>query len=251
MLRDASEEAAVHLKDRLRDMRDFLRALRHDQNAPARPQGRLSQVEGIIGRAVSVVDDTLTLAESVSHTVLPGRQGSSTFVLRPLIAYFVPDPAGGERAFRRHMYRAAKSLAATLEDGDAPVLRETFFTGAHTEIRRRHGHLLLALRDAPRPVARPITASLLAALLQEICRQALSEEGFEHGRQEPCIRCFAPGLLASALLMLDDGVDAADLLEIAALGIAARSERMARGLQADRPIADLTAIFESLLTHLP
>ena len=250
MLRDASEEAAVHLKDRLRDLRDFLRAHRRDQRSPVRPQGRLPQMEGVIGRAVSVVDDTLTLAESVSHTILPGRQ-DSTLVLRPLIAYFVPDPAEGERAFRRHMYRTAKSLAATLEDAAAPVIRETFFTSAHTAIRRRHGHLLLALRDAPQPVARPIMASLLAALLQEISRQALSEEGLQHGRQEPCIRSFAPGLLASALLMLDDALDTPDLLDIATLGITARSERMARSLQADRPITDLTAIFESLLTHLP
>ncbi|EKF18703.1 hypothetical protein [Nitratireductor pacificus] len=241
---------AVHLKDRLRDMRDFLRAHRHDQRLPIRPRGRLSEVEGVIGRAVSVVDDTLTLAESVSHAVLP-RPRIGAHDLRPLAGYFAPDPVEGETAFRRHMYRVAGRLAATQETDSPPMIRETFFTGAHAAVRRRHGHRLLVLRGAASAEARAAMAGVLAALLQEICRQALDGAPATPASRQACIRCFAPGLLASALLTADENVEPEDLLEIAALAIAARSERMARSLQADRPIADLAAIFDSLLTHLP
>ncbi|MCR4267999.1 hypothetical protein [Nitratireductor sp. ZSWI3] len=268
MLRDASLDVAVHLKDRLRDMRDFLRTQRRGLLAERPPQRPPFQMEALLGHAVGVVDDTLTLAESVSRAVLPGRQDGEPAVW-PLTAYFTPDPIRGERAFRRHMYRTAKALAATVEDGAAPPIRETTFAAAHAALRRRHGHTLVTLASAA-PEARPrVAAVLLAALLQEMCAQALDHDDFGStalsgarrdageapvpavaGRRAACIRCFAPGLLASGLALSND-LPAADLFEIAGLAVAARSERMAAALRADRSIADLAGLFESLLMHLP
>ncbi len=253
MLRDASEDMAVHLKDRLRDIRDFLRAHRHEKQGAASEKRGFTDIEKLLGRAVSMVDDTLTLAETASRTVLPGGQ-QPELVIRPLVDYFGADPMEGERAFRRHMYRAAKALAATLEDREPPAMRETTFTGAHETLRQRQGHVLLALKNAKTPEAiRPLLAGLLAHLLQEICRNALSDPAMPAAAQnaETCIIVFAPGLLASGLALFDESLSASDLLDIATLAVAARRERVARSLEADQPIADLTAIFESLLTHLP
>ncbi|WP_295809228.1 hypothetical protein [uncultured Nitratireductor sp.] len=243
---------AVHLKDRLRDMRDFLRAHRYERRATASTDKHFGDIEKLLGRAVSVVDDTLTLAESASRTVLPDRRNHE-LVLRPLTGYFT-DFTEGERAFRRHMYRAAKALADTLQERDPPHIRETAFAGAYETLRQRQGHIVLALKKASgHETLRPLVAGLLAHLLQEICRNALSDPATPPTAQNAvtCISVFAPGLLASALALFDDSLPAPDLLDIATLAIAAREERMARSLKADQPITDLTAIFESLLTHLP
>lgn len=253
MLRDVSDDMALHLKDRLRDVRDFLRMYRHDHQRETRSRQAVSDIEKLLGRAVSVVDDTLTLAESTSRTMLLGSEGNE-LVLRPLTDYFVPDPMEGERAFRRQMYQFAKAFAGKLDNTEIPVIRETLFTGAHESVRQRQGHALLALRNtkAPETVLTPL-ANVMAHLLQEICSRSMNE-AVAHATpasEESCIRVFTPGVLASGLAILDDGLTVHNLLDIATLAVSARRERMARSLRADQPIADLTRIFENLLRHLP
>ncbi|WP_349366007.1 MAG: hypothetical protein ABL311_16045 [Nitratireductor rhodophyticola] len=252
MLRDASQDMAIHLKDRLRDIRDLLRSHRHERQATAATGRHFSDIEKLLARAASMVDDTLTLAETASRTVLPGAH-KHELVLWPLSEYF-SDPGSGERAFRRHMYRAAKALAATLKETEPPVIRETGFTAAHETLRQRQGHMVLVLKNASRPdIKRPLLAGMLAHLVQDVCRSALNDPATPASAQDAktAILVFAPGLLASALMAFDDSLPASDLLDIATLAVAARRDRMAHSFGADQPIADLTAVFESLLTHLP
>ncbi|EKF40476.1 hypothetical protein NA8A_20167 [Nitratireductor indicus C115] len=246
MLRDASEDMAVRLKDTLRGMRDFLRAHRHDIQVP--PGRALSEAETLLGRAVSMVDDTLTMAESVSRGVLPARGDGR--VLLPLTNYFAHDPVAGEHVFRRHMYKAAKAAAAGIDAEDIPAIRESFFTRAHETLRRKQGHILAGPAGSASGAR---LASLVATLLQDICRQALAEEGTPPTADSAaiCMRCFAPALIAAALLGPDEGLSEEELLETAALAVSARAERMAQSLRADRSVADLAAIVESMLTHLP
>ncbi len=245
MLRDASEDMAVRLKDTLRDMRDLLRAHRHDTQVPQRRT--LSEAETLLARAVSMVDDTLTMAESMSRGVLPTRGDGR--VLLPLASYFAHDPLAGEHVFRRHMYKAAKAAAAGIDAESIPAIRESFFTRAHETLRHQQGHVLAA----PASIAsRTRLAGLVATLLQDICRQALAEERTPAADSAAiCMRCFAPALIASALLGSNEGFSEEELLETATLAVAARAERMALGLRADRSIADLAAIVESMLSHLP
>lgn len=252
MLRDASQDMAIHLKDRLRDIRDFLRSHRHERQATA-PTGRnFGDMETLLARAASMLDDTLTLAETTSRTVLPGAQ-QHELVLWPLGDYFT-DSGAGERAFRRHMYRTAKILAATLEPAEPPVIRETGFTAAHEALRQRQGHMVLALKNTTgHETKRALIAGMLAHLVQDICRSALNDPAASPSTRDAkaVILVFAPGLLASALIGSDESLPASDLLDIATMAISARRDRMARSLAADQPITDLTAVFESLLTHLP
>lgn len=252
MLRDASQDMAIHLKDRLRDIRDFLRSHRHERQATAATGRNFSDMETLLARAASMLDDTLTLAETTSRTVLPGAQ-QHELVLWPLGDYFT-DPGAGERAFRRHMYRTAKILAATLEPAEPPVIRETGFTAAHEALRQRQGHMVLALKNATgHETKRALIAGMLAHLVQDICRSALNDPAASPSTRDAkaVILVFAPGLLASALIGSDESLPASDLLDIATMAISARRDRMARSLAADQPITDLTAVFESLLTHLP
>ena len=70
MLRQISEEVRVNLKDRLRDVRQGVRQLRHDgrpspQNAQARSPFPISEIEGLLGHAVSAFDDAMSAAESL------------------------------------------------------------------------------------------------------------------------------------------------------------------------------------------
>ncbi|WP_367717154.1 hypothetical protein AB2N04_03775 [Nitratireductor sp. GISD-1A_MAKvit] len=253
MLRDTSKDLTIHLRDRLRDIRDFMRAHRHDQYDQLDRERHRPDLEGLLGRAVSVVDDTLTLAETASRTARPGNT-QDQLVLLPLTDYFNANGENGERAFRKHMYPIARRVAARRKSAASHLLRETTFTQAHETIRLRQGHILFRLRRATGPHAlRPLFAGLLAELLQELCRHALNEPAPSPAKQslEDAVAIFAPGLVASALSDLDASLEPAELLETAVMAVAARCGRMARSLEADQPIEDLTAVFASLLEHLP
>ncbi|MFC5586610.1 hypothetical protein ACFPOD_15955 [Nitratireductor kimnyeongensis] len=244
---------AIQLKDRMRDIRDFLRSHRHERQATTAAGRHFGDMESVLGRAASMIDDTLNLAETASRSVLSATQ-KHELVLWPLSDYF-GDQESGERAFRRHMYRAARTLARTLEaDAEPPVIREAGFTAAHEALRRRQGSMVLALKNAAEPEKKhALIAGMLAHLIQEICHSALSDQAAPPSRQasKACILVFAPGLLTSALMAFGESLPVSDLFDIATLAISARQDRMAHSLGADQPISDLAAIFEALLIHLP
>ncbi|WP_025031176.1 hypothetical protein [Nitratireductor aquibiodomus] len=91
MLRDASQDMAIHLKDRLRDIRDLLRSHRHERQATAAAGRHFSDMEKLLARAASMVDDTLTLAETASRTVLPVRSSTNWSYGRSAIISLIPD----------------------------------------------------------------------------------------------------------------------------------------------------------------
>jgi hypothetical protein len=256
-LRALPNEAAVNVKDRLRDIREFVRAHRHDRlpggRAPADMPGPAGQIGELLGHAASVVDDTLTLAESLSTTLLPLPEGEPA-CCRPLAVYF-PAGAGaswrGERAFRHDMYAAAKQ-ASTAFGLETASLRESAFSSAHSAMRRCHGALLAGLQ-APAAERRQRVAGVLAALTIELRRAVLAEAGLrgeEPAEAERFVRRYVPGLLASGLASLSvDAAQSPDCSQLVLLGTEAREERIAAALSQASP-GELATLYERLLTHL-
>jgi hypothetical protein len=257
-LRELPNEAAVNVKDRLRDIREFLRAHRHDRlrggRAPAGMPGPAGQIGELLGHAASVVDDTLTLAESLSTTLLPLPDGEPA-CCRPLAVYF-PAGAGaswrGERTFRHDMYAAAKQ-ASTAFGLETAGLRESAFSSAHSAMRRRHGALLAGLQAAPAAERRQRVAGVLAALTIELRSAVLGENSLRGEKQaeaERFVRRYVPGLLASGMASLSaDAPQSPDCSQLALLGTEAREERIAAVLSQASP-GDLASLYERLLAHL-
>jgi hypothetical protein len=76
MLRILSEEIAVNLKDRLREVRYMIRRNRHEslqvEQSATRP-GEIVSPELLLGHAASVMDKALTTAETISISALVRR----------------------------------------------------------------------------------------------------------------------------------------------------------------------------------
>ena len=93
MLRFLSEEVAVNLKDRLREVRYVIRRNRHDslqdEHSFARP-GEIMSPELLLGHAASIVDKALTTAETISISLIssnPNMHHSAPH-LKSLLVYF-------------------------------------------------------------------------------------------------------------------------------------------------------------------
>ncbi|WP_309085348.1 hypothetical protein [Chelativorans sp.] len=247
-LRELPNEAAANVKDRLRDLRDFLRARRHDRIAGHSRQGPAGQIGELLGHAVSVVDDTLTFAESVSSGLLPLRDSSNPGP-RPLPVYFPGGEAAswrGERAFRHDMYAAAKRASSAF-GLETDSLRESAFSTAHAAARRRHAMLLARLHDASAERLESV-ADLAAALMLEL-KHALESEGQET-RSQTFVRRYVPGLLGSALATLDlQTASEAEFFELLLLATEAREERLMNSLSDSDPDA-LAEVISRLLAHL-
>jgi len=254
MLRSLSEDVVVNIKDRLRDMRHLVRSSRHDNpGGPRRPQmaepfAPPPEIERLLGRAASVVDDTLTVAETVSRTLLPMVRTSDSARLHGLDSYFASGrsaSAEGERLFRRDLYAAFKVLPRN--DADTP-LHEAGFSQAHLAIRKKHGALLTAMYMADADGRLETVAAVAAATLVEL----LASQPLSGDEVAPALIPLAPMVLAAAILTLSpSGMSDADLLEAAGMAVDARLERILRALDGADPVNELGAIFRVLLAHLP
>jgi hypothetical protein len=265
MLRQISEDVRVNLKDRLRDVRHVIRQSRHDhaRNAAAEAEGRSSPsspakgLEDLLGHAASVVDDAMSLAESLVPHERPASADAAT--VRSFDRYFRSNGRGpsldGERAFRRDMYYLAKAIAAKKTTG-APRIYEASLAAVHTLMSKRHADLIAELDIGAEPAERiAAAAALCAALLIELVdhRPIRFDEDVPGGRDLDLeIRFLAPLALACGLATLGaDDLPAADMLEITTLAADVRHDRIVQAYgKADR-LGELTAVFAVLLAHLP
>lgn len=263
MLRQISEDVRVNLKDRLRDVRHVIRQSRHDQarNAaleserhPA-PSSPAKGFEDLIGHAASVVDDAMSLAESLVPHERPASADAAT--VKGFDRYFPTGGRGpsldGERAFRRDMYYLAKAIAAKGGAG-APRIYEASLAAAHTSMRKRHADLIAELDIVSEPDERiAVVAALSAALLIELVEQnpiRFAEDRRRGPDRE--IRFLAPLVLACGLATIGvDDLPAADMLEITILAADVRHERIVQAYGKADPFSELTNVFAVLLAHLP
>ncbi|WP_378941792.1 hypothetical protein [Mesorhizobium sp. ANAO-SY3R2] len=262
MLRSLSEEVVVNLKDRLRDVRHFVRASRHDNpGGPRRPAGTEPfapppEIERLLGRAASVVDDTLTVAETLSRSLLPIVRPDDGARLHGFDTYFATGSTAaveGERLFRRDVYAALKAGMGKRTDNQPP-LHEASLAQAHQAIRRKHGTVLGAMREAGPDTRLDAVAEVAAATLVEL----LASQQFQSGPAEdasddyPGLQALAPVALAAGIATLSaSGLSDADLIESASMAVEARRDRIVRVLHGAEPVKELAAVFRTLLAHLP
>jgi hypothetical protein len=257
MLREISEEVRVNLKDRLREARQSIRRRRHDiQPATTRPRPPFpfNEIEGLLGHAVSAFDDVMTMAETLAPRRLGGRPNTAT--ARSFDVYFpARDVIAGERAFRRDLYALARAVLA-MRRLDGAQVSETGLATLHAIFAREQAGPLADLARASAWTDRiALAATLSAALLVELVRQQpLRFEKAADGspERETVIACLAPLALTCGLATMEAGnPPETDLLEIAALAVDARMERILTAFAGKEVQGDLTALFATLLAHLP
>lgn len=262
MLREISEEVRINLKDRLREVRDAIRRHRHDNAGPGLPSlpgGRtpfpLPEIEGLIGRAVSAFDDAMSVAE----TLVPLDGGH----VRPrsFAIYFRSggETLEGERAFRRDMYYLARSMLARCKAAADPV-QEAGFAAVHAAMLRQHGDLLHpAGGEAGDTQFIAGIAQLCAALSVELLRARPVRPRLPEGSTANVLEAenmlavsiLVPLALASALASAGAETEpGADLLDMAAIAVEARLDRIVPACRAADPVAELTPIFAMLIFHL-
>jgi hypothetical protein len=266
MLRQISEDVRVNLKDRLREVRDIIRQSRHDGTGDASvlreatshlPPFPGKGIEDLLSHAASAVDEALSIAESFVPHERPIKVDGTT--VKGLGTYF---PVGdeerqlsAERLFRRDMYYLTKAVLAGLKIDNARI-HEAGFAAVHATMRKRHGDLLAAL-TAPGAGLREI-ASTCSALLVECLNQRpvrfgdTPPEAAAMGDRGLDISCLAPVVLACGLATTGrDGAPEPDMLEIAILAADIRRDRIAQACAKASPAEELTAVFTTLLAHLP
>ncbi|WP_265517493.1 hypothetical protein [Nitratireductor luteus] len=240
-------EAVAGTKDGLRDVRDFIRAHRHDRLEDRRVPILGSTLLGVVAHAVSLVDDTLNLAEETVRSVRPphlrenaGLRGFGHYLVVEGIARLA-----AERDFRRDMYAAAKRSAAFFGLHDAP-LREAVFASALVRVRG------LSHAGSRNFRSRSEVAPLAAAMLMEILSADRSATHSSGQELNASVRLYAPAVLAAALASLNPQiVGEIDLTEVGLFAVEARAERIASALSGENPREALTQVFEALLSHLP
>lgn len=261
MLRQISEDVRVNLKDRLRDVRHVIRQSRHDQarrplaKDSLEPSSPPKGIEELLSHAASVVDDAMSLAESLVPHERPA--GADAVTVKGFDRYFRhggrDSLLGGERAFRRDMYYLAKAIAAKAGAG-APRIYEASLVAAHAAMRKRHADLIAELDIAAEADERiAVAAALCAALLIELVAQhpIRFAEGTQPGSDRE-IRFLAPLVLACGLATIGaDDLPAADMLEITILAADVRHERIVQAYGKADPHGELTNVFAVLLAHLP
>ena len=267
MLRQISEDVRVNLKDRLREVRDAIRQSRHDGAGEALREATShlppfpgKGIEGLLSHAASAVDDALSLAESLVPHERPAKVDGTT--VKSLRSYFPTgdkdQQLGGERLFRRDMYYLAKAVLAELKVADARI-HEASFAAVHASMRKRHADLLAALTTAePSGQLSPVAAACSALLMEFLGQRPIrfSEAAADTPVAEPGsamdIRCLAPLALACGLATIaTDGSSEPDMLEIAVLAANVRHDRILTACAKADPMSELTAVFATLLAHLP
>lgn len=264
MLREISEEVRINLKDRLRDMRQAIRRRRHDSRQasllPPPPGGHtpfpLPEIEGLLGRAVSAFDDAMTMA-----TTLVPHDGGGNAQARPFETYFRSGRGAieGERAFRRDMYYLAGAMLAR-KKALADPMHEAGFAAVHAAMLRQHGGLLHPAGGEAGDTQRTARiAELCAALSVELLRARPVRPRLPEGaaanvlEAEAMLAVSVLVPMALAVALASAGVETepgSDLLDMAAMAVEARVDRIMPACRAADPVAELTPIFAMLIFHL-
>jgi hypothetical protein len=254
------------VKDRLRDLRSIVRQHRHDTPAGVNTMKAkdqpfpVRQIEGFLGHAASAFDDVMTLAETLAPPV--GAVKTPVTGPRPQQAYF-PARADarleGERAFRRDLYRLARLALDRKGLRDVRIL-EGDFAAVHEFLEKNDAELIALLHGEADEEERVSTvARLTASLFVQLARQEPVKpaaaipgaEGASDIDRDAALAALAVIAIAAGLATLDmEGAPAPELMEIAILAVDARGDRIRAALDGENPLGELTALFESLLTHL-
>lgn len=261
MLRDVSEDVRIRVKDGLRELRSIVREHRHDHVSQYSAKDQpVRGVEDIIGHAVSAFDDVMKLAQNLApvrgHAIAaPGA--------KPLHSYFRArgnDEIDGARAFRRDLYRLAK---LTLEQKKLTGfrIREVDFAAVHDALGRNEARRIAQLHvDLDGAAKKEVVAALVAALFLLLVRKRPITlplpSGIDAAETDPAARAVISNVLASisiacGLATLDmEGASGSELMEIAVLAVDVRADRIAAAMDKETSQAELTVLFENLLTHL-
>ncbi len=248
MLRTLSDEIAVTIRDRLRDMRYVIRRTRAAARAP---ESGPPTPEALLGQAASVVDAALTAAETISLSLVssePSRHHSAPR-MRAFGFYF----AGGEgaRAFHGDMYYFLKEILRRHRIADA-LIHEAAFAAIHERMARKYRRLLVERTDEEEAATATAAALFLDVMAERPVRLAPpDDEAGQCGLLEAEITGAAAASLFCALSTVKPAeVAEADPLESILLAIGARYERLAAAA-AMRDAKKLEALFATLVAHLP
>ncbi|MEJ5081557.1 hypothetical protein [Ochrobactrum sp. MYb379] len=261
MLRILSEEIAVNLKDRLREVRYMIRrnrdeSLRADQ-ASSRP-GEIVSPELLLGHAASMMDKALTTAETISISLISSDPNvhSSTPHVKSLAIYF-GGSAEGVRAFRKDMYYLTKEVLRRHQLQNV-LIQEAIFVTVHDRLARNHAVLLKNVFAAEAgenrlaATAKVITAIFTQLLLERPVR-FISMEGHcdPQALRQFEVSCFAAVSLACGLMTLKPAdLAGIDPLESAILALDVRQERLMLAAE-NNDQSQLDGLFQTLLAHLP
>lgn len=261
MLRILSEEIAVNLKDRLREVRYMIRRNRHEslqgEHAASRP-GEIVSPELLLGHAASMMDKALTTAETLSISLISSNPyvHNSAPHIKSLAVYF-SSGSEGVRAFRKDMYYLTKEVLRRNQLQNV-LIQEAVFVTVHAKVIRKYGALLKSAFAAEvgdkkiNETAKAITVIFLEFLAEKPVRFiSLDAHCDPQALHRFEMMCFAAVGLACGLATAKAAdLEGVDPLESAILALDARQERVVQAAE-ERDQEQLTTLFETLITHLP
>lgn len=248
MLRSLSRDVAVGLKDQLREVRHLIRSGRHDRDDPAAaalPRAPTPEIDRLMSRAASVIDDTLTIAETVSQTVLPIAKPRGA-KLHGYDAYF--STAEGERAFRHDLYAVFKALDSAGNPNPRPI-PETRLAAAHHAIRQVAADAIAGLATDSAELRLAAISQVAAVTVEQLVKAGAVAAPADRA---PDLRPLATVALAIGLATLNHrDVSDRELLESSALAADMRHDRIATAWAAPDRGGELAKVFQTLLAVLP
>lgn len=258
MLRTLSEEIAVNLKDRLREVRYMIRCNRHDSLPGAPRHSDIPSPELLLEHAASVMDKALTTAETISISLIssdPKVHNSAPHV-KSLSDYFGSGAEGG-RAFRKDMYYLTKEVLRRHQLQNV-LIQEAAFVTVHARMMQKHGSLLRSAFSAEAGETKiAATSKAVTALFLEMLGERPVRFISMDGHCDPqALRkfeatCFAAVGLACGLATAKAAdLTGVDPLESAILALDVRHDRLMQASE-DRDQAHLETLFQTLIAHLP
>ncbi|MGB6120160.1 MAG: hypothetical protein WBF87_18250 [Mesorhizobium sp.] len=248
MLRNLPRDVAVGLKDQLREVRHMIRSGRHDRSDPGAaslPRAPTPEIERLMSRAASVIDDTLTMAETVSQSVLPlrHRRGAQ---LHGYDLYFSTDE--GERAFRHDLYAVFKALNSAGNPNPRPIA-EARLAIAHKEVGQAAAASIASLSTDTPDTRLAAIANIAAVSAVQLVKSGAVNLSDHDGRD---LRQLATVALAIGLATFNHReVSDRELLESSALAAKSRQDRITAAWAAPDQAGELAAVFRPLLAVLP
>lgn len=261
MLRIISEDIAVNLKDRLREVRYMIRRNRDEglraEQASSRP-GEIVSPELLLGRAASVMDKALTTAETISISLISSDPKVHSGAPRvKSIAIYFGGSAEGVRAFRKDMYYLTKEVLRRHQLQNV-LIQEAVFVTVHDRLVRNHTALLKnAFAGEAGENRIGATAKVIATMFTQLLLERPVRFISMEGNCDPQalrrfeISCFAAVSLACGLMTLKPAdLAGTDPLESAILALDVRQERLMQAAE-KRDQSQLEVLFQTLLAHLP